>query len=68
MLSHMPFCFSFKIMSYNVLYFIKCSKNCYTFDDLRYILYQEKNETLRSSPPTFNMVLGQLPPRKVAPG
>ena len=43
-----------------MLYFIKCFKNCDTFDDLRYILYTKKNKTLRSLPPTSNMSHGHV--------
>ena len=35
-----------------------CLKNCYRFDDLRYILFIKKNKTLSSLPPTSNVSLG----------
>ena len=41
-------------------HFIKCFKNCDTFDVFRYILYTKKNETSRSLPPTSNMSHGHI--------
>ena len=51
-LSDMPFLFSLKMMP---SCHTKCFKNYNTFDDLRYILYTKKNETLWSLLPTFNI-------------
>ena len=56
MLSGMSFCFSFKIVI--VPYFFKYFKNCYTFDDLPYILFIKRNKTLSSLPPTSNVSHG----------
>ena len=40
--------------------FIKCFKNCDTFNHLRYILYTKKKKTLWFLPPTSNMSQGHI--------